>query len=461
MAKDLRSYLEQIEDKLLHVDRETDVVNQLGELISQAPGPIMFHQLKDYPDWRLCDLLVKTRVFQAIALGTSPELVVPHLAERIAKQDGSCRLVETGPVKEEIFLGAAANLFDLPIPKHSDVDSGRYIGSGMCVTKDPDTGVRNVACLRIEIKGERHTAFMMVPRDTWRHFNKWEKRGEPMPMAVAIGCHPAYDIATNVSLAYGVDELELASALLGEPVDLVKCETIDMEVPAWSEIVIEGLVWPGVREEEGPFGEFTCFISGEGRNPVWDVTAITRRKDAIFRQMQATEFTEHQVLCGLPMEAVIYNRIKDVNGYIDLKDVHVPPWASQWLTVVQMTAHYEGQVRDVLLNTLSSPYLHPKIAVAVDPDVNIYDPADLMWAISTRVNPARDVLIIPDARIHPMDISCPEISPPGESTWQRLGGKMLIDATMPSTFQGKARERFRRCRPMGWGEVKLADFLRK
>ena len=155
----------------------------------------------------------------------------------------------------------------------------------------------------------------------------------------------------------------------------------------------------------------------------------------------------------------IRDRIKDVNGYIDLKDVHVPPWASQWLTVVQMTAHYEGQVRDVLLNTLSSPYLHPKIAVAVDPDVNIYDPADLMWAISTRVNPARDVLIIPDARIHPMDISCPEISPPGESTWQRLGGKMLIDATMPSTFQGKARERFRRCRPMGWGAVSYTHLI--
>ena len=158
-----------------------------------------------------------------------------------------------------------------------------------------------------------------------------------------------------------------------------------MEVPAESEIVIEGTVLPGVREEEGPFGEFTCFISGEGRNPVWDVSAITMRHDPIFRHIQATEFTEHQVLCGLPMEAVIYSRIKDVNGGIELYDVHVPPWASQWVTIVQMTAHYEGQVKDVLMNALSSPYLHPKIAIAVDSDVNIYDPADMMWAISTRV----------------------------------------------------------------------------
>lgn len=460
MAKDLRSYLDQIQEGILQVEKEVDVVNEVAELVSQAPGPIIFNNLKDYPGWRLCDLLVKTREFQAIALDTRPDQVVPHIAERIAKRDGSCRMVETGPVKEEIFLGGGASLFAIPIPKHSDVDAGRYIGSGMCITKDPETGIRNVACLRIEIKGDRHTAFMMVPRDTWRHFNKWEKLNKPMPMAVAIGCHPAYDIATNISLSYGVDELELASALLGEPVDLVKCETIDMEVPAYSEIVIEGLVLPGIREEEGPFGEFTCFISGEGKNPVWDVTAITKRKDAIFRHMQATEFTEHQVLCGLPMEAVIYNRIKDVNGYIDLKDVHVPPWASQWLVVVQMTAHYEGQVRDVLMNVLSSPYLHPKIAIAVDPDVNIYDPADMMWAISTRVNPAKDVMIVPDARIHPMDISCPQISPPGESTWQRIGGKMMIDATMPSTFEAAARTRFRRCRPMGWGKVNLADFLK-
>lgn len=460
MPKDLRSYLKEIEERLIVAEKEVDVVNEIAELCSKAPGPIMFNNLKDYPGWKFVDLLVKTREFQAIALGTTPDKVVPHLANLIANAKGSCEIVETGPVKEKIFLGEEADLFALPIAKHSDVDSARYIGSGMCITKDPETGIRNVACLRVEIKGERHTAFMMVPRHTWKHFKKYEEMGKPMPMAIAIGHHPAYDIATNVTVAYGVDELELASAFMGEPARLVKCETIDMEVPADAEIVIEGLVTPGVREEEGPFGEFTCFISGEGKNPVWDVTAITMRNDAIFRHIQATEFTEHQVLCGLPMEAVIYNRIKDVEGGIDLFDVHVPPWASQWTVVVQMTAHYEGQVKAVLMNALSSPYLHPKIAIAVDPDVNIYDPAEVMWAFSTRVDPGRDIVIIPDARIHPMDISAQEISPPGEITWQRVGGKMMIDATMPSTFRAAERDRFRRCRPMGWGKVKLEDFIK-
>jgi 2,5-furandicarboxylate decarboxylase 1 len=460
MSKDLRSYLKEVENRILYVNKEVDVVNQVGELISQANAPIMFTNLKDYPHWRMCDLLVKTRDSQAVALGTTPDNVVPHLAKGITENSGTIEMVNTGPVKEQIFLGEKANLFSIPIPKNSDVDAGRYIGSGMCITKDPETGLRNVACLRIMIKGERHTAFMMVPRHTWRHLNKYEKLGKPMPMAVAIGHHPAYDIAANVTVAYGVDELQLASSLMGEPARLVKCETIDMEVPADSEIVIEGTVLPGVREEEGPFGEFTCFISGEGKSPVWDVSAITMRHDPIFRHVQATEFTEHQVLCGLPMEAVIYSRIKDVNGGIELYDVHVPPWASQWVTIVQMTAHYEGQVKDVLMNALSSPYLHPKIAIAVDPDVNIYDPADMMWAISTRVNPAKDVTVLPDCRMHPMDVACPQISPPGESTWQRIGGKMMIDATMPSTFRANERKRFRRCRPMGWGKVKLEDFLK-
>jgi 2,5-furandicarboxylate decarboxylase 1 len=417
--------------------------------------------VKDYPGWRITDQLVRTRKYQALALGTDPAQVVPHLAKLLTKENGVCKMVETGPVKEKIFLGEKADIFDIPITKMSDIDAGRFLGSGMNITKDPDTGNRNVACLRMQAKAPRRMGLMMVPRHTWMHFSKYEERGLDMPMAVAIGHHPAYDIATNVSGDYNMDELEVASRLLGEPVELVKCETIDMEVPAYAEIVIEGYVKAKVREDEGPFGEFTCFFSGEGKNPVFEVTAITMRHDAIFRSIQATEFTEHQALNVLPIEADIYNRLKVLQGgSLQIHDVFMPIWGSQWMVVIKVTSAYEGQVRDALMTCLTSSALHPKLVVAVDEDVDIEDPAELWWAVSTRVDPERDIFISGGHRIHPMDISCPQISPPGEKTWQRVGGKMGIDATKPSLFRKTERERFNRCRPMGWGKVKLEDFVK-
>jgi 2,5-furandicarboxylate decarboxylase 1 len=462
MSKDLRTFLDQLGSELFIVEKEIDPINELGEISSKAPGPIIYKKIKGYESWKIVDQLVRSRRCQALAIGAPLGNVVSYFASLLSQGGGECKLLENGPVKEKVFIGEKANLFNLPITKHSNIDAGRYIGSGMNITKDPDTGNRNVACLRMQIKGERRTGVMMVPRHTWKHFSKYEERGIDMPMAVAIGHHPAYDIAANVSGSYEMDEFKVASTLLGEPAELVKCETIDMEVPARAEISIEGYVKANVREEEGPFGEFQGYFSGEGMNPVFEVTAITMRGDAIYRNIQATEFTEHQALCVLPIEADIYNRIKALHGgSLEIHDVFVPPWGSHWLVIIQVTAQYEGQVKDALMAALTSNYLHPKIAIAIDLDVDLENPAEIWWAVSTRVNPEKDILVTTGNRIHPMDISCVQISPPGERTWQRIGGKMGIDATKPSLFRKKERERFTRCRPMGWGSVRLEDFIKR
>ena len=460
MPKDLRSFIHELGPSLLMVEKEVDPLNEVAELSSKASGPILFKKIKGYPSWSIIDDLVRNRKCQALAMGAT-EGVARHLAKVLETPGGQVRRVSTGPVKERIFIGKKANILDIPITKMSDIDAGRYIGSGMNITKDPETGNRNVACLRMQVKGPRRTGVMMVPRHTWRQFSKYEAMGRDMPMAVAIGHHPAMDIATNVTGPYEMDEYEVASRLLGEPVDLVPAETIEIDIPAYAEIVIEGYMKAGVREEEGPFGEFTCFYSGEGMNPVFDVTAITMRHDAIFRSIQATEFTEHQSLMGLPIEADIFNRVSALHGgSLEVHDVMVPSWGCAWLVVLKVTAHYDGEVKDALMSALSCNYLHPKIAIAVDEDVNIEDPADLWWAVASRVNPEKDIIMTSGNRIHPLDPSCPLISPPGEKTWQRLGGKMGIDATKPSTFRKSERTRFTRCRPMGWGKVRLEEFVK-
>ena len=280
-----------------------------------------------------------------------------------------------------------------------------------------------------------------------------------MPMAFAIGMHPVYEIMSNWSGRHeDFDELEYGAGILGEEIEMVKCDTIDLEVPAHAEIVIEGLVHPHDRVPEGPFGEFTTFGSGaEGPAPVYQITGITHRDDPIFRHMQATWFTDHQPLITLPMEATYYNRLRDTHGNTNIKDIFVPPWASQFLMIVQMEAKWDGQARDVLMSALTGPNLHVKVAIAVDDDVDIYNAEDVLWAIACRTNPAEMVHIMTGSRLHPLDVSIPEVG--DEYTVMRIGGKMAIDATKPPTWRAEERAKMTRVDPMGKGDPEIARIL--
>jgi 2,5-furandicarboxylate decarboxylase 1 len=461
MGLNLRHFLDGLGDQLIRIDDEVDPITQAAALCSASPRPLMLTRLRGFPGWRLVDILVKDRERQALALGTTPENVVRHLADRMfTRVPGSSKLVSDGPCKEVKRLGVDADVTALPIPIHSMGDAGRYLGSGITITRDPDTGVRNEAIIRAMVKGPRRMGFWMAARHNWAHLMKYQERNQPAPMAFAIGLHPGYEILANFSGRHeGYDELEMGAGVLGETLELVKCETIDLEVPAEAEIVIEGIVPPGVREPEGPFGEFTGYSKGaEGPAPVFEITAITRRHDAIFRHMQATRFTDHQPLVSLPMEASLYRRLREIHGATDVHDVSIPPWVTMFTVFVQMTPRWDGQARDVLLGVLASPYLHPKIAIAVDEDVDIYDPRDVFWALSNRVNPERDVIVIPHERIHPLDISAPNIDR-SEVTVMRVGGKMAIDATKPALWRKKERAEFERVKPMGADDPNLEALL--
>ena len=177
-----------------------------------------------------------------------------------------------------------------------------------------------------------------------------------------------------------------------------------------------------------------------------------------FAMWRVTVFTDHQPLVSVPMEASLFRRLSEIHGRTEIHDVYIPPWVTMFTVFVQMTPRWDGQARDVLLGVLSSPYLHPKIAIAVDEDVNIYDPRELFWAISTRVNPERDVITIPHERIHPLDISAPNVDR-SEVTVMRVGGKMAIDATKPPLWRKKERDEFARIKPKGADDPALRALL--
>lgn len=460
MPKDMRSWIGELKAKgeLCRVAKPVNPHTEMGALLYQSrEKALLFDQVQGYPGWRVLGQAPANLRHAALAFGVSLHDLIPTMA-RLMGEHIPPQMVADGPVKQVIQVGEQVNILELPAHIAGARDAGPFIASGLAVTKDPDTGARNVSFHRLQIKGRNKTGVLLFPRHSFRNFQKYEARGKPMPIAFFIGHHPLYYMAAATTGPYGMDEFQVAGAYLGEPVRLCKCETVDLEVPCDAEIVLEGHVMPGVREDEGPFSEFAdYYVAGMGKNPVIEYSALTRRRDAIFKAIQNGSEVEGCVFHRVPFAATLFRRLKDVGGYVELRNVRILPGI--FGVVVQMVPRFYGEAKQVLMAALASEYLHPKIAIAVDEDVDIYSDWEILWSLTTRVDPERDVVVIPGLHGHAMDPSLVQFSEPGTGAWQRVGGKMMIDATRPPTNAPKPRAEFERIKPPNDGQVRLEDFL--
>src|SRR3990172_9605971 len=345
--KDLRTWIAELEaaGELIRIDKRVDPLTQMGALLYQSREKALFFENLPH-GWRSLGQAPANVRHVAIAFGTSEESLIPHIAEQTRNTIAPV-MVPDGPVKEMVLKKGEFDLTQMPVHVAGQRDGGPVIGSGLMVTKDPDTGRRNVSFHRLQIKGPNKSGILLYPRHSWRNYLKYQAKNEPMPVAIFIGHYPFYELAAGTTVAYGVDEFEIAGGYLGEPVRLVKCETVDLEVPADAEVVLEGHIPPHVREDEGPFSEFQdCYVTGTGKNPIVEYDCMTRRHDAIFKNL-------HNVMV-----------LPGVFG-----------------VVVQMTSRYYGEAKNLLLAALSSEYQHPKIAIAVDADVDMFNHSELLWAL--------------------------------------------------------------------------------
>jgi 2,5-furandicarboxylate decarboxylase 1 len=460
MAQDMRTWIEQLEAAglLARINKPVDPRRQMGALLWQARDrALLFENLSGYPGWRCLGQAPGDVTLAPVAFGTTRDEMVPEFVRRTEKL-GVTRLVQHGPAQEKVFIGDEVDITRLPIHQAGIRDGGPFIGSGLMISKNPETGRRNLSFHRLQMKDARKTGILLYPRHAWANYQMYEAMDEPMPVAIMIGHHPMYYFAAATTTQYGVDELEIASALLNEEVELVHCRTVDLEVPAFAEIVLEGEIPPKIREPEGPFSEFQdYYLTGAGMNPIVRLKALTMRGDAIFKNVQNGTEVEGCVYHKVPMSAQILRRVRTVGGLAEVRNVLVLPGI--FGVVVQMRPRYYGEARNVLMAVLSSEYQHPKIAIAVDEDVDIFNYAEILWAINTRVNPAEDIIVVNGAKIHAMDPSCPEFGRPGAPGWHRIGGKMIIDATKPPLCDPKRRDGFERLKPVGWETMRLEDFL--
>ncbi len=307
--KDMRTWIEELEEagELIRIAKPVDPLTQMGSLLYQSREKALFFENLPH-NWRSLGQAPANIRHAAIAFGASQETMVPLIAERMGKCIPPV-MVEDGPVKEVKLNKNEFDLTQLPVHVAGQRDGGPVIGSGLVVTKDPDTGRRNVSFHRLQIKGPNKSGILLYPRHTWKNYVKYQARNEPMPVAIFIGHYPLYYAAAATTGPYGLDEFEIAGGYLGEPVRLVKCETVDLEVPADAEIVLEGHIPPHYREEEGPFSEFQdYYVTGTGKNPIVEYQYMTRRHDAIFKNLQNGSEMEGCVFHKIPMSAAIFRR---------------------------------------------------------------------------------------------------------------------------------------------------------
>ncbi|MDE0333583.1 MAG: UbiD family decarboxylase, partial [Defluviicoccus sp.] len=294
----IRGHVRNLEQQgeLIHFTRPVDPHGNVSALswktYDRLGKSALFSNLDGFPGWRICSQVIADRRKWSIALGIETDALIPALVERIGQPVKPVGIDPAGaPVKEVVKLGGEVDLTALPAVWHSERDPGPYIASGMAIIKDPETGIRNMSIHRMQILGPDTTGFLICPRHALRIYRMYQERDEPMPVAMVIGAHPALYYAAGFTSSYGLDELTVAGALLGDPVRMVKCETIDMEVPAEAEIVLEGEVAPTGMTPEGPFGEATGTYAMEGSTEIFRVKAITHRSEPMFYSMQ----------CGIPM----------------------------------------------------------------------------------------------------------------------------------------------------------------
>ncbi|MGQ9630043.1 MAG: menaquinone biosynthesis decarboxylase [bacterium] len=332
---------------------------------------------------------------------------------------------------QEVVIKDNPSLYKFPILKCWPLDGGRFITLPLVFTKDPETGNRNVGMYRLQVYDERTTGMHWHShRVGAKHYRKYEELGRRMDVAVAIGPDPAVTYAATSPMPEEIDELFLAGFLRRKPVEVVRCVTVDQEVPANSQIVLEGYVDPGERRLEGPFGDHTGYYSLPDHYPVFHITCITHRKNPIYPATIVGRPPMEDCYIAKATERIFLPLIK--LQLPEIVDINLPiEGIFHNMAIISIDKRYPGHAQKVI-NAIwgLGQMMFTKIVVVVDGDVNVHDLSEVLWRVGNNIDPQRDI-IFSRGPVDVLDHSAPLPS---------LGSKMGVDATRKWPSEGFARE---------------------
>lgn len=414
--KDLREHLAALEKrgKLVRIDHPINKDTQLHPLVRLQFRGLPEEQRKAFLFTNICDsrgkkynipvaicALAGSSEIYAIGMMCQPEEISVKLA-RAGLNPIEPKLVEHGPAHEEAHLGDRllehGGLDEFPVPISTPgFDCAPFFTASCWVTKDPDTGIRNVGVYRNQLKSPTRTGvhFGDISRHGLLHWHKCKAKGIPLEVAVVIGGPPSVGYVGVSKLPLGVDEFTVAGGIAGEPLELVKCKTVDLEVPAYAEVVVEGELMTDALEVEAPFGEAVGYIGMTEMMPYFNVKCITHRKEPIwlafisqFPPSESSKIRQHA------NEGAVYKYLKhDLN----IKSVGAVAFhesaGSEAFVAIQMQKTSQDEVWRVL-EAAAQRFLAAKTIVAVDEDINPWDADTINWAIGSRVQPHRDCRIV-------------------------------------------------------------------
>jgi 4-hydroxy-3-polyprenylbenzoate decarboxylase len=452
----LAEFLEVLEaqKELVRIPVEVDPVLEISEItdrISKAHGPaLLFEKVKGSPFPLAINVLGSYRRM-ALALGVQKlddmtdriaELIKPEVPDSflgklkliptLAKL-GSIppRLVKSGPCQEVVYTGSEVDLTQLPIIQCWPKDAGRFITFGQVFTRNPHTGERNVGMYRQQLFDRNTTAMHWhLHHDGCRHFQMHQELGTRMPLAISLGGDPVYPYMATAPLPPGTDECLFGGFLRGKPVELVQCRTIDMQVPANADFIIEGYIDPNEPlVTEGPFGDHTGFYSLADQFPLFHVTALTHRSNPIYPTTIVGKPPQEDCYMGKATERLFLPLVKLFIPEIVDYDL---PWFGVFhnFVFVSIQKRYPQQARKVMSAIWGlGQMMFSKIIVVVDEHVNVHNYEEVLFHVGANVHPGRDVVFCEgptDLLDHAAPVCC-------------VGHKMGIDATRKFPEEGHPR----------------------
>lgn len=360
--------------------------------------------------------LLNTRDKLACVLDVEPDRLTDTIIDAIERRVPPVEVTDA-PCQEVVVTDGIDLTALLPIPAISERDAGRYLSAGVVFCGPPDGQRQNLAICRLQVQGPDRLGVNFAPTHSWQFLNEWWSLGRPMPVAVAIGCHPAVMAASQLLVPF--DESHAAGAMLGGPLRMVRGRTVDVLVPADAEVVIEAELYPGEHAPEGPFGEFPGLYAPRRDNPVLRVTAITHRRAPWLSMIVGGRHPEHLITGAVAREATLLASVRAVVPSAR-RVVLTEGGSCRFHAVIAIQQRNPGEARLAMLAAFAAQDLI-KHVVVVDDDIDPADSDQVEWAVATRMRAHEDLIVVPGMKSNPVD----------PASVGRTVTKLGIDATLP------------------------------